>query len=245
MNQRPKFEIEENFKVIRGIFDKIYILISGGLWIFSTLWDIYRLQRYWLDYTVEVYSCFFVFYMMVFSINKKLLPSNIYKSFRLITTIRGRGTLLIIISSLFLRDKHAFHKLCSIIFFIGGIVYFICEILVPTTKEELEEIELLYNNKNSDIKTNNNINFDTNKSINVLDKTDAVLNNIKNVQNDINLTKEPSKDDRQKSTHVMIEEDNKEQEESKSNENKTSENKVSEENVEKKTDNPYDIPEDF
>jgi hypothetical protein len=33
----------------QSIYDKIYITIAGCLWIFATLWDIYKLQRYWLD----------------------------------------------------------------------------------------------------------------------------------------------------------------------------------------------------
>ena len=66
---------------------------------------------------------FFIFYMMVFSINPKLLPVKIYNSFSLITTVNDRGNLLILISNFII----CWRKL-----------YFLDEFLVPTTKEELE-----------------------------------------------------------------------------------------------------------
>ena len=55
----------------------------------------------------------------------KAVPVAIINSFKLITTIRGKGIMVIIISSLFLKDKHAFHKFCAVILFIGGIFYII------------------------------------------------------------------------------------------------------------------------
>ena len=87
--------------------------------------------------------------MIMYSINPKALPVKIYNSFKLITTLRGRGILLIVIFSLFLKEKHVFHKFCAIILFIGGILYLICEILLPTIKEELQKIESMYNNTNN------------------------------------------------------------------------------------------------
>ena len=182
LNQRTKIDVIEKFKTIRLIYDKIFISIAGSLWIFSTLWDIYKLQRYWLDYSIEFYSSFFIFYMILFSINQKSLPTIIYNSFKIITTIRGRGTMLLIISSMFLTDKHAFHKSCAILLFIGGIIYFICEFLVPTTKEELDQIESIYNkNINKNVNINNTQNkIDVKSSNEHIDKSTAVFNNTDN-----------------------------------------------------------------
>ena len=249
-NRNSNFDVVEKFKVIRSIYDKFFISIAGSLWIFSTLWDIYKLQRYWLDYTIEFYSCFFIFYMMMYSINPRALPTKIYNSFRLLTTIRGRGVLLIIISSLFLDDKHAFHKSCAILLFIGGILYFICEILVPTTKDELDQIESIYNN----------IKKDTNSSRN---------ENVSNTYNSTNPMNSSTIQNQDKSTEILenkpsniIPNDNegkvnKNQNESEEqniktmnnngNENKeyNGPNTKVEEEIVKKTDNPYEIPEDF
>lgn len=136
---RNRFDIVVKFKKFRAIYDKIYITIAGSLWIFSTLWDIYKLQRYWLDYTIEFYTSFFLFLMMIYSINPKSLPKRIYTSFRLITTIRGRGLLLIIISSLFLNDKHSFHKFCAIILLIGG--YFISFVKYQSPQHQKNQIK--------------------------------------------------------------------------------------------------------
>ena len=249
-NKNSNFDIVEKFKVIRSIYDKLFISIAGSLWIFSTLWDIYNLQRYWLDYTIEFYSCFFIFYMIMYSINPRALPTKIYNSFRLITTIRGRGSLLIIISSLFLGDKHAFHKSCAILLFIGGILYFICEILVPTTKDELDQIESIYNNINKNISSPRIDNTSsTIASANVMntstiqnpDKSTEILeNNQSNIIPDDNEGKDNKgkiESEEQKIKNVNID----------GNENNkyNGPNTQVEEEVVRKTDNPYEIPEDF
>jgi hypothetical protein len=247
MNTGKKYDIEEKFKVFRNLFDKLYILIFGSLWIIATLWDIYNLQRFWLDYTVELYSSFFIFYMMIFTINQRLLPVKIYNSFSIITTIKGRGTLLIIISLVFLNDYHTLHKLCAILFLIGGILYYISEILAPTTKEELEEIEKIYihkNIRNDRNKSDSNININSNKNNITLDDSNVDFNNL---QNSINLNEDLNNGKKQDSSHNMIEDDIGQEESQKSEniEKIENEKKVVEEHQEKKTDNPYDIPEDF
>lgn len=249
-NKNSNFDVVEKFKVIRSIYDKLFISIAGSLWIFSTLWDIYKLQRYWLDYTIEFYSCFFIFYMMMYSINPRALPTKIYNSFRLITTIRGRGTLLIIISSLFLGDKHAFHKSCAILLFIGGILYFICEILVPTTKDELDQIESIYNNINKDTTSSRDDNISsTNTSTNPMnsstiqnhDKSTEILeNNPSNIITDDNEGK-ASKNINQSEEQNIKTMNNEGNEKN----NYNGPNTKVEEEVVRKTDNPYEIPDDF
>ena len=256
-NRRSNFDVVEKFKVIRSIYDKFFISVAGSLWIFSTLWDIYKLQRYWLDYAIEFYSCFFIFYMIMFSINPKALPTKIYNSFRLITTIRGRGALLIIISSLFLDDKHAFHKACAILLLIGGILYFICEILVPTTKDELDQIESIYNNINKETSSSRDYNLpNSNTSINPMnsssiqnpDKTTEILKkNPSNIIPDDNVEKaqkiqnESEEQNNKNTDNIDNNNDNNGNENNKYNGPNT---KVEEEIV-RKTDNPYEIPEDF
>ena len=253
LRQRPKYDVVAKFKVFRSLYDKIFIIFSGCLWICSTLWDIYNLQRYWLDYTAELYGCFFIFNMMIFSINPKLLPLKIYKSFSLITTIKGRGTLLILISSLFLTDTHAFHKFCAILLFVGGLLYFVCEILVPTTKEELEQIESYYTNNNINNNTYNNknrnsreikisnINVETNKNKSIMEKSNAILNAI-NLNNNLN------KEIEEQINNNMINEESEQKEKSNIEENQNKNNNkdiLVEEEIVRKTDNPYEIPEDF
>lgn len=249
-NKNSNFDVVEKFKVIRSIYDKLFISIVGSLWIFSTLWDIYKLQRYWLDYTIEFYSCFFIFYMMMYSINPRALPTKIYNSFRLITTIRGRGTLLIIISSLFLGDKHAFHKSCAILLFIGGILYFICEILVPTTKDELDQIESIYNNINKDTTSSRDDNISsTNTSTNPMnsstiqnhDKSTEILeNNPSNIITDDNEGKSSKNINQSEEQNIKTMNN-----EGNENNNYNGPNTKVEEEVVRKTDNPYEIPDDF
>ena len=260
---RNRFDIVVKFKKFRAIYDKIYITIAGFLWIFSTLWDIYKLQRYWLDYTIEFYTSFFLFLMMIYSINPKSLPKRMYTSFRLITTIRGRGLLLIIISSLFLNDKHSFHKFCAIILLIGGIFYFICEILVPTTSEELDKIEEMYifnnNNKNkntTEVKiVNKNINEEisnrmeelkgiSNNQINITVTNNDNGNDINNNNSiNVNVTESNLIDDNNNNNLEQINEINQENNNANNDDNNNS--NVYENEIVRKTDNPYEIPDDF
>ena len=247
--QRPKVDVVEKFKILRSIYDKIFILIAGSLWIFATIWDIYKLQRYWLDYSIEFYTSFLIFYMIIYSINQKALPAIIYNSFRIISTIRGRGVLLIIISTLFLNDKHAFHKYCAILFLIGGIIYFICEILVPTTKEELQQIESIYNSKtnitNNDSNINNTQTINNNYNIQVDQSTAIFKNNDNNkiMNNNINTNNNFNNNEKDESNNnvmtLQLNEENKKNEEG-----KNEINNINEEII-RKTDNPYEIPEDF
>ena len=254
MYQRRKVDVIAKFKIIRSIYDKLFITIGGSLWIFSTLWDIYKLQRYWLDYSIEFYSSFLIFCMIIYSINPKALPTIIYNSFKIITTIRGRGTLLIIISSLFLKDKHTFHKFCAILLFFGGIIYFICEILVPTTKEELQQIDAIYNNNNNSNKKNNinysNINNNiqktnaNNTSTIQTDQSTIIFKNNNNDNNNImdnnNRTKSNDINEKDESNNNALTPNQNEKEENNKNENNNIEDEII-----KKTDNPYEIPEDF
>ena len=254
MYQRRKVDVIAKFKIIRSIYDKLFITIGGSLWIFSTLWDIYKLQRYWLDYSIEFYSSFLIFCMIIYSINPKALPTIIYNSFKIITTIRGRGTLLIIISSLFLKDKHTFHKFCAILLFFGGIIYFICEILVPTTKEELQQIDAIYNNNNNSNKKNNinysNINNNiqktnaNNTSTIQTDQSTVIFNNNNNDNNNImdnnNRIRSNDINEKDESNNNTLTPNQNEKEENNKNENNNIEDEII-----RKTDNPYEIPEDF
>ena len=252
---RNTFDVIEKFKSFRSIYDKVFISFAGSLWIFATIWDVYKLQRYWLDYAVEFYSSFFIFCMMIYSINPKSLPKRIYKSFRLMTTIKGRGSLLIMISSLFLSDKHAFHKFCAIILLIGGLFYFICEILVPTTREELDKIELIFNppidenkNKGKTQVTISNISINTKISTDPLRKTISNEINVNGNKNEVNNPNDSNKNNSINITQtILIDETNpnnnnvNNQETSGNNNNAI----IYENEIVRKTDNPYEIPEDF
>ena len=274
INRRQEGDVIIKFKIFRSVFDKLFISIAGSLWIFATLWDIYKLQRYWLDYAIEFYSSFFIFYMMLFSINPKSLPIKIYNSFKIITTISGRGTMLIIISSLFLSDKHAFHKTCAILFFLGGIIYIICEFLVPTTKEEINIIDSYYNKNINNEKTINKSQI-ANMSNNVNIKADAstavFVNNTNNnfinnsINNNDNVGDNTNKENNENKNDLINEEDpensnnkaivnnieaemnNTEEKENNNNSitNSENNNNIFENEIIRKTDNPYEIPDDF
>ena len=251
---RNSFDVIEKFKQFRNIFDKLFISFAGSLWIFATLWDIYKLQRYWLDYAVEFYSSFFIFFMMIFSINPKSLPKRIYNSFRIMTTMKGRGAFFIIISSLFLSDKHSFHKGCAILLLIGGIFYFICEILVPTTRQELDKIESMFNpqidenkNKRTTQVTISNIRINTKIRTDPLKRTISNEINVNGNQNEINNPNDISKNKSINISQTILIDDNNGKNNINYQENNENNNKaiIYDNEIVRKTDNPYEIPEDF
>ena len=149
METKEEIELMGKLRAIKNIFEKILSSFVCFLWIIATFWDIFKLQRYWFDYAVELYSSFIFILIILYSIYPKAISYKIYKSFKIITKIKGRGFLFIIISFLFLKDKYLFHKFCAIILLLSGIICFICEILIPTTKEEISEITNFFEKKNN------------------------------------------------------------------------------------------------
>ena len=111
--------------------DKYCTVILGCLWTISTLWDIVTFQCYWSDYMLELYSCFFIIFMVLQVLFPEKVPKLIKNYFGIITTVFGRGTIMIIFSLIFLVDEHILHKLSSILLFIGGISLLCLSFIVP------------------------------------------------------------------------------------------------------------------
>ena len=59
------------------------------------------------------------------------VPKLIKDYFGIITTIFGRGIIMIIFSLIFLVDKHILHKLSSIFLFIGGLCLLCLSFIAP------------------------------------------------------------------------------------------------------------------
>ena len=180
---------------------------------------------------------------MIYSIYPKAIPYKIYDSFKIITKMKGRGILLLLISFLFLADNHLFHRLCAFVLLFAGILCFLCELLLPTSKEELLKISESYDKKrhnkiidNIQIKNtfemNKNMMDDVNKSNNEEKIDDNVKNNKISI-NDINAIK-------------INEEGDIGDIEVKNEEGKVSvEEKLENNNSNNQSANPYDLPDDF
>ena len=111
--------------------DKYCTVILGCLWTIATLWDIVTFQCFWSDYMLELYSCFFIIFMVLYVLFPDKVPKLIKEQFGIITTIFGRGIIMIIFSLIFLVDKHILHKLSSIFLFIGGVCLFCLSFFSP------------------------------------------------------------------------------------------------------------------
>ena len=223
MYQRKEPELIKKLRLVKNCFERFYAILVCILWIIATCWDIYKLQRYWFDYALELYSTFIIFITLLYSLSPKAISSNIYKLFKIITKIKGRGTIFIIVSLLFVNDNHDFHRFSSFVLLIAGVLCFVCELLIPTTKEELDRIEEFYG-KNID-KNNNDIaifNKDNNKN--------DISENNENINNDIEKNVE-------KVVEIKSENDIASEEQNIQN--------IKNELANNQSTNPYDLPDDF
>ena len=231
-------------RVIKNYFEKTYITGASLLWLIATFWDIYKLQRYWFDYAIEIYTSFLVFIMMLYSIYPKAIPYKIYESFKIITKIKGRGILLLLISFLFLGDNHQFHRMCAIVLLVAGLLCFICEILIPTTKEELMKISEKFD-KNRHNKENNAVEIKNNfENINNLGEKQFEYDNSNNVEKIDDEIKENNNniDSNENNNKNMHEVEEKLDRGTTSAEEKLH-NNIN--NINNQSSNPYDLPDDF
>ena len=150
---------------IKEKFDKYFTIIISGLIVLSTLWDIICFYCYWSDYILELYSCFFLVFMGLYFIMPAKIPKIITNYLGLIKTTLGRSIIMIFFSLLFLGDAHLFHKIISILLFIGGILLLIMELTSPEnfkSKNYYESNENNNNEKSQDIGNNDISQNDTN-----------------------------------------------------------------------------------
>ena len=215
-------ELIKKSRIVKNCFERFYVILVCLLWIVATCWDIYKLQRHWFDYALELYTSFIIFITLLFSISPNAVPFSFYRSFKIISTIKGRGCLFIIVSLLFLKDNFAFHRFSAFVLLIAGVLSFICEILIPTTKKEIEKIEETYG-KNDDDKNNNDINNTNNSQKNKEEKIDD--NNIDKIE--------------EKKVEIKSANDLNSDEQNIKNFNNP------EIGVNNQSTNPYDLPEDF
>ena len=150
---------------IKEKFDKYFTIIISGLIVLSTLWDIICFHCYWSDYILELYSCFFLVFMGLYFIMPAKIPKIITNYLGIIKTTLGRSIIMIFFSLLFLGDAHLFHKIISILLFIGGVLLLIMELTSPEnfkSKNYYESNENNNNEKSQDIGNNDISKNDTN-----------------------------------------------------------------------------------
>ncbi len=142
----------QKIRDLKETIDKYITVILGCLWTISTLWDIVTFQCFWSDYMLELYSCFFIIFMILQILFPQKVPPFIPKYFGIITTTFGRGLIMIIFSLIFLSDKHLFHKLCTIFLLLGGI----CLLFLGLIGNDREKNNMKYyqseNNTSQDLK---------------------------------------------------------------------------------------------
>ena len=145
----------QKIKDLKETIDKYCTVILGCLWTISTLWDIVTFQCFWSDYMLELYSCFFIIFMVLYILFPLKVPNLIKNYFGIITTTFGRGIIMIFFSLIFLCDKHIFHKLCTIFLLIGGITLLILGLLAPESKENNYNISVNNTTQVGDKNTSN------------------------------------------------------------------------------------------
>ena len=146
--------ISKKIHPIKEKFDKFFTIIISSLCALSTLWDIILFHCYWSDYMLELYCCFFLTLMGLHFIIPAKIPKIIINNIGLITIALGRSIIMIFFSLLFLGDEHIFHKIVSILQFIGGILLLIMEIISPENLKGKNYYESNENNNNNNERNN-------------------------------------------------------------------------------------------
>ena len=142
--------ISKKIHPIKEKFDKFFTIIISSLCALSTLWDIILFHCYWSDYMLELYCCFFLTLMGLHFIIPAKIPKIIINNIGLIKIALGRSIIMIFFSLLFLGDEHIFHKIVSILQFIGGILLLIMEIISPENLKGKNYYESNENNNNNE-----------------------------------------------------------------------------------------------
>ena len=124
---------------IKEKIDKYYTIVIGCIWVLATLWDIIRFHCYWSDYMLQLYSCFFIVFMVLQLLLPAKIPKLITDQFGLITTTLGRGIIMLVFSLLFLGFEHLFHQLAAIFLFIGGFVITFLDLVAPSNQGEQQK----------------------------------------------------------------------------------------------------------
>ena len=146
--------ISKKIHPIKEKFDKFFTIIISSLCALSTLWDIILFHCYWSDYMLELYCCFFLTLMGLHFIIPAKIPKIIINNIGLIKIALGRSIIMIFFSLLFLGDEHIFHKIVSILQFIGGILLLIMEIISPENLKGKNYYESNENNNNNNERNN-------------------------------------------------------------------------------------------
>ncbi len=136
----------QKIKDFKETIEKYATVIMGCLWIISTLWDVVSFQCYWSDYMLEIYSCFFIIFMVLYSIIPQRVPKLITDYFGLITTVFGKGIIMVIFSLIFIGDKHLFHKLSSIFLLLCGICFICLDFIAPSESDNKFNVSVNVNN---------------------------------------------------------------------------------------------------
>ena len=103
---------------------------------------------------LELYSCFFIVFMVLHLLFPAKIPKIITDQFGVITITLGRGIIMLVFSILFLGDKHLFHKLCAIFLFIGGFLITFLELAAPSQSNERKFFPSVSNSQQGDVNNN-------------------------------------------------------------------------------------------
>lgn len=132
---------------VKYYFELLIICSSSLFFILSNLLFIKQSFYYWSDYVLIIYSFLFLLLIIFHSLLPNKFPDIIRKNFGIITNNNGKGILMIIISSLYIKEEIINQKFHSLILFFSGIFLIVLEYISPT-------IEIKQTKKNSNKSAN-------------------------------------------------------------------------------------------
>ena len=158
----------------KSIIESITICGASLFFIGSSFYTHDFSKDFYSDYIVFGYSLIVLLILILHSANEKIVCNIINTNFGIISTLRGKGVLILCISLQYLKVKYTLQKLSVVVLLILSIYLILIEWLYPTNnnKKQSNTIENKTNNTNQTKQNESN-------NTTALDKTEEEKNKSK------------------------------------------------------------------
>lgn len=157
----------------KSIIESIIICGASLFFIGSSFYSHDFSKDFYSDYIVFGYSLIVLLILILHSANEKIVCNIINSNFGIISTLRGKGLLLLCISLQYLKVKYTLQKLSVVVLLILSIYLILIEWLYPTNiKKESQSSDNKNNNQNQSKHSESN-------NTTALDKTEEEKNKSK------------------------------------------------------------------
>lgn len=132
-----KSQIKNQQCSIKSIIESIVIIGASLFFIGASFYSHNFSGDYYSDYIIFGYSLFLLTLVILHSASEKIICNFLNKNFGLISSLRGKGVILLGISLLYIKVRFTLQKISVITLLIVGIYLILIEWLVPSKQPKL------------------------------------------------------------------------------------------------------------